>query len=158
MASQNASRTAAKGMQTRLDNAAIDGVCPIASCGRNCHRWCYLTQHWKAKHESDLGSLSTYLQQIGEDSRLNALQTSESSADDSDSDVCSGEAEQLLSVAMKHIDNMKYRYYQTDAEIQRAKMFASDLIRDSISPAVTKVISDYMNEHPGARISMYPLP
>lgn len=149
---------AAKALQTRVDTAAIDGVCPISSCGLNCQRWSYLSQHWKAKHKSSHGSLTTYLQQIEECSRVDESDTSASSDDDNQAEVASKETGQLLSVAMKHIDNMKYRYYETDAETQRAKMFAHELIQDCISPAVTKVISDYVEGHLGVCISMCPLP
>lgn len=60
----------------------------------------------------------------------------------------------VLQAAMNHIDEMKFRFFETDAQAQRAKTFAQDIIRDWVSPAVSNRISRYIAEHPDGPINV----
>ena len=56
------------------------------------------------------------------------------------------EAEMLqdaMAVAMAHIDSMKFRYYESDAEVQRAKSLAHDVI-EAIKPALVRTLEPHM--------------
>lgn len=135
----------------------LDGVCPLPECGQRCRQWKYLSQHWASKHQFEHGMLSDFLQQMSQCEPTRAPINDASSCDEEEVDCTSGGQEDVLSVAMKHIDEMKYRYFETDAQTQRAKMMAQELIQECISPAVTQVISQYL-EHAQCECLLYSQP
>lgn len=153
-------------MSSSRARAAADGCCPVPNCKKKCSRWAHLLIHWKSTHEVEHGEIHEYLDSLEGDACGHGVGSSEDVGDqhgpdndgfDSDEEAVVEEDDQVdhvLRAAMSHIDEMKFRFYQTDAQTNRAKLFARDLIRDCVGPAVTKCITQFIAEHPDEHVDV----
>lgn len=144
--------------------AALNGCCPEKSCNRVCTNWGRLLAHWKAHHEGEHGPIHQYIGQMQGESTCDeeredvARKEGDEGVHDGVTVESEGEKEEdadvqkLLREAMSHIDEMKFRYYQTDAQVHRAKVFARDIIRDCVAPAVSKRILNFIQENPSSEV------
>lgn len=101
--------------------------------------------HWKAIHEISLGDFELF--RLKHDHRK-PQQSAQPDEEESDSVVeadITQMDEHLLSVAMDRIDSMKYRFFQRDSEVQRAKTMVKDLLA-AAKPAIIDAVKPHVSE------------
>lgn len=115
--------------------------CPAPGCGRVFKSESGLTRHWHAVHDVEFGKLS--------DVRCGWQPKSCKAAcpvTDAETHVpITVDHEEALRVAMDGIDEMKYQFFQTDAQVQRAKDLVSKVIR-ALKPSITQAIAPYIDD------------
>ena len=109
--------------------AASDQVfpCPlIHSCCRTFSTYIGLHLHWSKMHREQGPIAAAILSQ----ETLPRLVESEESFEDCDTVLTPSTAPEAASIVMDHIDKMKYRYYDTNAQVNRAKAMMQDVLRN----------------------------
>ena len=115
-------------------------ICPVRSCLKACRSLQGLRQHWTRRH-SNLGSLPHYLERETyfladkDDSSLFAgLQEADEATFWADpveqvQNSSSTAAQHLLDNVAMGLEERKYRFYETNAQTNRAKVRPSSLTR-----------------------------
>lgn len=156
-------------MSSTRARAAADGCCPVPNCSKKCNRWGHLLIHWKSTHHVEHGEIHEYLtllegdaycgNPVGRSADVGDQQNPDNDGSSSDEQpgIQQDEVDSVLKAAMSHIDEMKFRFYETDAQTKRAKIFARDLIHDWVGPAVAKRITEFIAEHPDEPVDVHEL-
>lgn len=120
--------------------------CPLKdSCSFITERYCSLQQHWNSKHAAAHGDLFAYqrAQRLCVDPVRDEAKPSRSAG------LASGSTEQdpstLVATAMQHIDQMAFRYAQTDAQVGRAKGMASACL-NALKPSIASALQPHVHD------------
>ena len=119
--------------------------CPFPSCRQSFKRQPDLSKHWNAKHSRMHGQLRHY------NATAHAMpEVVENSSDDDDGACAECEPsltkDEVLEKAMAHIDAMKFKHYETDADVSRAKEFANDVMQ-SLKPLIVDALKPHMHDN-----------
>lgn len=133
--------------------------CPAPHCALKLKSSHGLLAHWRARHQSEHGDLyrcmatyepartqgngSDFADQLGSEHgpHEELWQTASQQAQAIERQVCG--------TAMDHIDQMKYRFFDSEATVSRAKQLAIDTLRE-IKPILLQTLAPHMK--PGVNV------
>ncbi len=114
--------------------------CPlVGSCGKECSNARGLQLHWERVHSHLHGPLADFKPpcQVA----VLAPPQDDVTADRSVAEAPGpSPAEDFLETAMRHCDAMKFQYYESDADVNRAKELLRDCLRNDVEPALAAAI------------------
>lgn len=116
-------------------------ICPADSCnGDFCsHRGLHL--HWQYKHENILGAMRAYTP-MGERRGCGDSAVAGPSSDAS-APVDKESLPDIVSTAMENIDNMTFRYAETNAEVTRAKQMTAACLQ-ALKPSIRAALAPHV--------------
>ena len=116
--------------------------CPLTcSCTRSFATEQDLRRHWDWKHASHFGSIDEFRRR--ESMRHDARSMEPPLLLPPVADGAHGSCDDVVAMAMSHIDAMKFRFYKKDADVNRAKDFAHDVMQ-AVKPVLVSVLQPHV--------------
>lgn len=144
---------------TRTTWCTMQLPCPAESCcSQTCRSFRGLQRHWQYRHQQSLGPLEFYKRRASDatfetvDGVKKASATTCLPIPTESTASCSKDPppSALVSTAMSHIDQMTYRFAQTDAEVARAKSMAASCL-EALKPELQAALHPHV--HDGVEVS-----